>query len=113
MPEYPDEKRYKWRFSVRAIPNSSERAPHFFCPPGISSSFRQLSRMRGERDENYGSEKNQSSQLIAVGRGGFARGSDNCNDSQRLMEQATVVGSIFRQGADSVLDAGGDMAGAE
>src|SRR5262249_59621955 len=66
--------------------------------------------MKGERDENYESENNQSSQLIAVGRGGAARGSGNRNDSHRRLEQATVVGAIFRQGADSVIDAGGDMA---
>src|SRR5262249_23224449 len=46
--------------------------PHFFRPPPISRSIRQLPGMKGERDENFGSEKNQSSQLIAAERGGFA-----------------------------------------
>src|SRR5262249_34976121 len=87
--------------------------PHFFRPPPISRSFRQLPGMKGERDENYESENNQSSQLIAVGRGGSARGSGNRDDSHRRLEQATVVGAIFRQGADSVIYAGGDMAAIE
>jgi len=69
--------------------------------------------MKGERDENYGSKKNQSSQLIAAGRGGVARGAGNRNNSQWRLEQATVVGAIYRQGADSVIGAGGDMAATE
>src|SRR5262249_42606848 len=66
-----------------------------------------------ETDENYGPKKPQPSQLIAVGRGGCDRGDGNRHNSHRRLEQTTVEGAVFKQGADRGIDADNGRAAIE